>query len=95
MSEKYKAHAPNGLYHMTMTVVGWIDVFTRSSYADLVLESLRYCQKHKGLTIYGYVIMSYHIHLVAWVDAPNTMPTDPGFQEIYGSPDPECYRDRA
>jgi len=30
-------------------VVGWLDVFTRNEYKDLLLDSVAYCQKNKGL----------------------------------------------
>jgi len=33
-----------------------------------VIESLRYCQQHKGLHIVGYVIMSNHIHMVVYTE---------------------------
>ena len=55
---------PEGLYFITFATVGWVDVFTRSRYIDIVLESLKYCQKEKGLILYGYVIMSNHIHII-------------------------------
>lgn len=41
-----------------------VDVFTRSTYTDIVLESLRYCQKEKGLRIHAWCIMSNHLHLM-------------------------------
>jgi REP element-mobilizing transposase RayT len=44
--------------------VGWADVFTRKVYRDLILENLSYCRLKKGLYLYGYVIMSNHVHLV-------------------------------
>jgi putative transposase len=53
------------LYFVTLTVVDWIDVFTRRQYNDLIVENLAYCQQHKNLNIYAYVIMTNHIHLVA------------------------------
>jgi putative transposase len=56
------------IYYMTFTVVGWIDVFSRQSYRDIVIDSFKYCQKHKGLHLHAYVIMSNHIHLVVSVD---------------------------
>jgi len=31
----------------------------------MVVESLRYCQQHKALTLYGWCIMSNHVHLLA------------------------------
>ena len=54
----------DGLHFITPTVVGWIDVFTRSTYRQIIVDSLNYCIKHKGLQLYAYVIMSNHIHLV-------------------------------
>lgn len=51
-------------HYITMTVVGWIDIFTRKNHRDGIIDSLKYCQKEKGLNIYAYVIMSNHIHMV-------------------------------
>lgn len=62
---KYKIHNQKGLYFLTLTTVGWIDIFTRAIYRDILVESLNYCIKEKGLVVYGYVIMSNHIHLIA------------------------------
>lgn len=53
------------LYFVTLTVVDWIDVFTRCYYCDFIVENLAYCQKHLHLNIYAYVIMTNHLHLVA------------------------------
>ena len=53
------------LYFVTLTVVDWIDVFTRRYYTDFVIENLAYCQQNLNLNIYAYVIMTNHIHLVA------------------------------
>jgi REP element-mobilizing transposase RayT len=52
-------------HYLTIQVVFWIDLFTRQIYRDLIIESIRYCQKEKGLEIYAWVIMSNHIHLLA------------------------------
>ncbi|MBL7866172.1 MAG: hypothetical protein JNK10_14945 [Cyclobacteriaceae bacterium] len=49
MSEKYKFVDPEGLYFTTTTTVGWIDVFTRPELKRIVIQSLRHCQKEKGL----------------------------------------------
>jgi len=54
----------NKLYYMTCTVVSWVDVFTRKKYCDTILESLSFCQEHKGLNLHAYVIMSHHIHII-------------------------------
>lgn len=55
------------LYFTTLTVVDWIDVFTRRSYSDLIIENLAYCQQHLNLNINAYVIMTNHIHLITSV----------------------------
>lgn len=63
----YTAKDSDKAYFITMTVVEWIDLFTRSNYKDTIIESLKYCQKQKGLEIYAYVIMPSHIHLLCRV----------------------------
>jgi REP element-mobilizing transposase RayT len=64
MSNKYKFHNPDGIYFISTALVYWIDVFTRREYKDIIINSLEYCKKEKGLILYGYVIMSNHIHLL-------------------------------
>jgi len=64
MSRKYKFHEKNGAYFISFATVNWIDVFTRDIYFSAIIESLYYCRKNKGMEIYGYCIMSSHIHLI-------------------------------
>jgi putative transposase len=52
------------LYYVTLTVVGWIDVFTRKEYTQEFLDTLKYWQTHKGLRLYAYVVMSNRVHLI-------------------------------
>lgn len=60
----YKIEDQYGMYFVTFTVVGWVDLFTRKECVDILLRSLKYCQEHKGLEISAYVIMSSHLHLI-------------------------------
>jgi REP element-mobilizing transposase RayT len=53
-----------GIYFITFTVVDWVDVFTRRIYKDILVDSLKFCQQHKGLDIYSWVIMTNHVHLI-------------------------------
>jgi len=64
MSSKYKFIDSKGVYFTTSTLVGWIDLFTRDVYRNIVLDSLRYCQQHQGLQIHAWVMMTNHIHLI-------------------------------
>jgi putative transposase len=52
-------------YYLTLTVVDWVDVFTRPCYKHIITESLQYCQKNKGLEIMAWVLMSNHLHMIA------------------------------
>lgn len=52
------------LYFVTCTVIRWIDIFTRDVYRQIVLNSLNYCQREKGLDIYAWVIMTNHLHMI-------------------------------
>ena len=61
-SEQYFVRNENALYFITSTIVDWVDVFTRPVYRQIIVDSLRYCQTHKGLDIYGWVLMSNHLH---------------------------------
>lgn len=61
---RYKIHDQQGLYFVTCTVVGWIDIFSQKKYRDIILESLSYSRKQKGLLIGAYVIMTNHLHLI-------------------------------
>jgi len=64
LSDTYKTEAGK-LYYVTITVVGWIDVFTRKEYVYDLIENIKYCQHNKGLDLYAYVIMSNHLHFIA------------------------------
>ncbi|MEK6480243.1 transposase [Catalinimonas sp. 4WD22] len=64
MSRKYKIRDQTKLYFVTLTVVNWIDVFTRQSYRDVCIKSVKYCQENKGLEVYAYCMMTNHIHLI-------------------------------
>ena len=64
MSRKYKFGDSNKLYFISYAVVYWIDVFIRKDYKDIVIESWKHCQTNKGLEIYGWCIMTSHVHMI-------------------------------
>lgn len=64
MSRKYKFKVNDKLYFVSFSVVYWIDLFIREEYKKVVLESWKYCMAKKGLEIYGWCIMTSHIHLI-------------------------------
>ena len=64
MLDGYKIRDQSLPHFVTATVVDWIDVFSRKVYRDCVIDCLDFCIKNKGMILYGYVIMSNHIHMI-------------------------------
>lgn len=66
--DAYKIQDQQGYHFLTLTIVQWIDLFTRRDYRDIIVDSLNYCIEEKGLKLNAWVIMSDHIHLAGRVD---------------------------
>ncbi|WP_396218440.1 REP-associated tyrosine transposase [Flavobacterium sp.] len=66
--EGYIIRDQSKAHFITATVVDWVDVFSRKAYSDCIIESLDFCIKNKGMILYGFVIMSNHIHLIIQSD---------------------------
>jgi REP element-mobilizing transposase RayT len=64
MKEGYVIRDQSLPHFLTCTIVDWVDVFSRKSYRDCVIECFDYCIKNKGMILYSYVIMSNHIHIL-------------------------------
>jgi putative transposase len=58
----YEDHYP---YFLTCTVVGWLPVFTRSQTVQILYDSLQFLHDTGRMTLYGYVILENHLHLIA------------------------------
>ena len=64
MGLKYKIRDQQDFYFVTFTVINWLDVFIRDSYRYIFIDSVKYCQENKGLTVGAWVIMTSHVHLI-------------------------------
>ncbi len=71
-AEGYKIRDQSATHFLTFTVVGWIDIFSRQTYRDIIVKSFIYCQTHKGLQIGAWVIMSNHVHVI-WTAKNNNL----------------------
>ncbi len=60
---RYKITDPALPHFITLTVLHWIPVFTRPDTVTILLDSLRYLIR-EGLTLYAYVILENHCHLI-------------------------------
>ncbi|WP_440879548.1 transposase [Tenacibaculum sp. C7A-26P2] len=64
MSEKYKIIDSSKPTFITLTLVGWVDLFIRPIYSQVIDNSLNYCISNKGLQVHAYVYMTSHLHLI-------------------------------
>jgi REP element-mobilizing transposase RayT len=64
MSSKYKFRDQEKLYFVSFAVVYWLDVFIRNEYREIILDSIRYCQREKGLEVYSWCLMTSHMHMI-------------------------------
>ncbi len=64
MRSRYRVHDPNAAHFITSTIVEWIPVFAASARCDLLVEALQYSQQHKGLQVFGWIIMPNHFHAI-------------------------------
>ncbi|MDH5396930.1 MAG: transposase [Cyclobacteriaceae bacterium] len=71
--DKYLIRDQHTIYFITLTVIKWIDIFTRESYREIIVHSLNFCIKTKGLEVFAWVIMSNHVHLLVSCNAPHRM----------------------
>jgi len=52
-------------YFLTCTVVNWIPIFASPAVTQVVLDSLTFLRENERMTVYAYVIMENHLHLIA------------------------------
>lgn len=55
---------PEHLYFVTGSLVGWRPLFTRPEFAALLLDSLAWHRQHQRWTLYAFVIMPTHFHIL-------------------------------
>ncbi len=61
---RYQITEPQAPHFLTLTVSHWIPLFTRPAGVDILLGSFQYLMQ-EGFTLYAYVILENHIHLIA------------------------------
>src|SRR5680860_22457 len=52
----------NQFHFLTFTTIEWIDIFTKPEYFIIIIDTFKYCQKNQGLLLYGFIIMTNHVH---------------------------------
>jgi len=62
---RYKFIENEQPHFITGTIVNWLPLFSNPDITSILLKSLTYLQDENRLTIYAYVIMENHLHLIA------------------------------
>lgn len=73
MGRKYAIRDNNEFYFVTFTVVQWMDVFIRNEYKNIFVESIKFCQKEKGLLVGAWCLMTSHAHLILGSTVENNL----------------------
>lgn len=60
----YKIRNKETVHFITFAIVEWVDLFSRKEYRDILLDSIRYCQKEKELLVHAWCVMSNHVNFV-------------------------------
>ncbi len=64
MRSRYRVNEKEQAHFVTSSVVAWLPVFTKAVRCDILVESLLYCRKEKGLKVYAWVILDTHFHAI-------------------------------
>lgn len=71
-SDGYKIRNQSATHFLTFTIMGWIDIFSRQVYKDILLDCLNHCHKYKQLKVGAYIIMTNHVHFI-WQAPDNNL----------------------
>ncbi len=62
---RYTIQDEQASHFLTCTVVDWIPIFANPLAAEIVLDSLSFLQRNGRITLWAYVVMENHMHMVA------------------------------
>jgi REP element-mobilizing transposase RayT len=62
---RYKIIDQNAVHFLTFSVVNWLPILKESEAKEVIINSLHFLQEKGTLTVFAYVIMEDHIHLIA------------------------------
>jgi putative transposase len=62
---RYTIRDPGKPQFLTCTVLEWLAVFTRPDAVQILLDAWAWQREHKGLNLYGFVVLENHLHFVA------------------------------
>jgi len=66
---RYKIIEPTAVHFLTCTVVNWLPLFIKIEPKEIIINSLRFLQDENAITLFAFVIMENHLHLIARADS--------------------------
>jgi REP element-mobilizing transposase RayT len=57
-------HDPTHLYFITASTIGWKQLFIKTRYINIPLNSLAWMQQQKRFLLFAFVIMPSHLHAI-------------------------------
>lgn len=63
-SVRISKDANNGIYFLTFSIKHLYYIFDRHYRWNILADSLQYCRQNKNLSLFGFVFMLNHIHLI-------------------------------
>lgn len=69
---KYKPaiNEQNAMHTLKFEVCGYIDLFTHTNYRDILIDSLQYGRKNKGISLFAFCIMPSYLLLLVKANQP-------------------------
>jgi REP element-mobilizing transposase RayT len=65
----------NYIYFFTATILNWQNLLKPDKYKQIICDSLNYLVKNNRVTVYGFVIMPNHIHIIWQINEPDKIET--------------------
>lgn len=64
MGYGWKINNQAGIHFVTFQVRGWVDLFSRKEYKEVIVDQFNFYREKKMLKVYAYVIMTNHVHAI-------------------------------
>jgi putative transposase len=78
--DRYRIHDQAAPHFLTCTVLEWLPLFAQPANVQILFDSLQFLKEQGRLTLYGYVILENHCHLLA--AAPDMSKTMASFKSF-------------
>ncbi len=62
---RYKITDQIATHFLTCTTVNWLPILAKPEPKEIIINSLRFLQERNRLTVFAYVIMENHLHMIA------------------------------